>query len=172
MTTIRPATSADVPFLVQMLAVAADWRPDAVVRAPEEVLRDPALAHYVAGFGEDDRDVGLLAEEDGVAVGAAWWRFLPAEDPGYGFVDEATPELAVGVAAEARGRGVGTALLAALIQEARGRGLPALSLSVEADNPALAIYRRLGFEVVGADDGSPTMLLDLAADRGDAPSGT
>ncbi len=170
MASIRPATAADLPFLQQMLAEAVDWRPGAVARPPEAVLADPALAHYVLGFGQDARDGGVLAEED-EPVGAAWWRFFPASDPGYGFVDEATPEVSIGVVAGARGRGVGTRLLEGLIEEARQRALPALSLSVEPDNPALSIYRRLGFEVVGANDGSPTMRLDLRGEPGAGPPG-
>jgi GNAT superfamily N-acetyltransferase len=55
---------------------------------------------------------------EGEPVGAAWWRLFTAEDPGYGFVDEATPQVSIGVLPEARGRGVGERLLRALIAEA------------------------------------------------------
>lgn len=161
---IRPATEGDLPFLQQMLAVAADWRPGAVVRPPEAVLTDLALAHYVVGFGVDERDAGVIAEDDEL-LGAAWWRFFSPDDPGYGFVDEDTPEVSIGVMADARGRGVGTLLLEALIEEARRRQLAALSLSVEADNPAMSIYLRLGFETVGVNGGSSTMRLPLSSTR-------
>ena len=73
---------------------------------------------------------------------------LPPHDPGYGFVDEGTPEVSLGVRAEARGRGVGTSLLTALVREAGRRGLAALSLSIEPDNPAVRLYERLGFQIV------------------------
>lgn len=50
------------------------------------------------------------------------------------------------VAREWRGRGVGSALLAAAIEWARGRNLHKLSLGVFAHNtPAIALYRKFGF---------------------------
>jgi ribosomal protein S18 acetylase RimI-like enzyme len=48
---------------------------------------------------------------------------------------------------EARGRGLGAAVLERLEAEARGMGLNALFLVVDPDNaPALRLYRRRGFE--------------------------
>jgi GNAT superfamily N-acetyltransferase len=52
---------------------------------------------------------------------------------------------------EHRGSGIGTALMAALQEEATIAGLP-LALQVEAGNPAANLYRRLGF-VIDAGDG-------------------
>jgi GNAT superfamily N-acetyltransferase len=158
-TAIRCATAEDVEFLRDMLAVAADWRPDARVRSMAEIMGDPALAHYVAGWPADG-DVGFIAE-DGRPVGATWWRYFPEHDPGYGFVDPTTPEVSIGVVADARGQGLGTLLLEAIIEEARRRALLALSLSVEPDNPATALYQRLGFVTVGRVGGSLTMVLEL-----------
>jgi GNAT superfamily N-acetyltransferase len=94
-------------------------------------------------------------------VGAAWYRFLPAHDPGYGFVPE-LPELTVGVVPPWRGRGVGRLLVAGLLEEARASGLPGVSLSVEPDNvAALALYRSLGFEEVGGTGGALTLVVPL-----------
>lgn len=50
---------------------------------------------------------------------------------------------------EARGRGVGGALLRAVIGEARARGARQLHLEVRAGNDAVRLYRREGFEKVG-----------------------
>ena len=108
-----------------------------------EVLAEPAFARYVADWPRDG-DVGLIAEEGTIPVGAVWWRMFTQRDPGYGFVDEYTPELSIGVLYRGRRRGVGTRLLHALIAEAQRSALPALSLSVEPDNPAASLYRRLG----------------------------
>ena len=97
-------------------------------------------------------DAGLVAlDEQGEPVGAAWYRLFKHDDAGYGFVDERTPELSIAIVPEARGRGVGTRLLTALIEHARAEGFQALSLSVESDNPARALYERLGFVRVGGD---------------------
>jgi len=55
-------------------------------------------------------------------------------------------EIGMLVAREWRGRGVGSALLAAAIEWARERGLHKLSLGVFAHNAAgLALYRKYGF---------------------------
>ncbi|MBA3605730.1 MAG: GNAT family N-acetyltransferase [Acidimicrobiia bacterium] len=143
----------------QALAYAADWRPDAPVRTTTEVMARPELARYVADWPRPG-DVGVVAvDDDGRAVGAAWWRSFTAARPGYGFVDALTPEVSIGVIPEARGRGVGTAMLQALIDAAGACGLGALSLSVELDNPARRLYARLNFVPVAASEGSLTMVL-------------
>jgi ribosomal protein S18 acetylase RimI-like enzyme len=56
---------------------------------------------------------------------------------------------------------VGTALLRALIERARADDVPALSLSVERENPALRLYKQLGFRRVGRADNAWTMRLAL-----------
>lgn len=159
MALIRRATAEDAPFMQEMLTVAADWRPGARVRPVSEIMGIPALAHYISGW-PTKHDVGFVAEEEN-ALGAAWWRFFPQHDSGYGFVDEATPEVSIGVVQEARRRRIGTILMQALIDEAEGCGLPAMSLSVEGDNPTVSLYRRLGFVTVGQTEGSLTMILRL-----------
>jgi len=46
-------------------------------------------------------------------------------------------------------------LISAALDEARARGVARVSLSVEAGNPALQLYRAAGFErVVGAAEGT------------------
>jgi GNAT superfamily N-acetyltransferase len=160
--TIRAATADDAGFLAGMVAVAVDWRPGSSPRPVASVAGEPALAHYVSDWPRHGEAGFVGITEDRRPLGAAWWRFFTPLDPGYGFVDPAIPEVSVGVVSEARGHGVGTRLLQALIDEGRRRALPGLSLSVECDNPARALYERLGFTVVGLDGaGSVTMVLNL-----------
>lgn len=110
----------------------------------EEVLADPQTARYVEDWGRAG-DTGRIAESpEGTALGAAWYRQYSAAQPGYGFVSETVPEVSMAVDEQARGAGVGTALLTALVDEARRQGHPALSLSVLHDNPAVRLYERLG----------------------------
>jgi ribosomal protein S18 acetylase RimI-like enzyme len=156
---IRPATAEDLPFLEQMLAVAADWFSD-TPRSVSEIISDPAVAHYIAGWQRED-DVGVVAAEQTLKLGAAWWRFFTADDAGYGFVDASIPELSVAVVKSARRRGIGQQLLGALVEHAKARALPALSLSVAPDNHAVSLYKRVGFEQVGTVGESLTMLLRL-----------
>ena len=53
----------------------------------------------------------------------------------------------IAIVPEFRRRGVGTALLHSLLEEARARGLP-VRIHVERLNPALALYERLGFHLL------------------------
>ena len=58
--------------------------------------------------------------------------------------------LGMGVAAQHRARGIGKALLRATIEGASARGISRIELLVRADNePAIALYRRFGFELEG-----------------------
>jgi GNAT superfamily N-acetyltransferase len=157
-TTVRRAEAGDRTILEQMLAVAADWRA-LMPRPVSEVLATADLAHYIGGWPAPG-DFGFVAEDD-APIGAAWWRHFSATDPGYGFIDERTPEVSIGVLPEARGVGVGTLLLDALVAAAREQMLPALSLSVEVENEAQRLYQRLGFEEVETVAGSVTMALFL-----------
>lgn len=52
---------------------------------------------------------------------------------------------------EAQGRGIGAALVRGLQAEARVAGMP-LKLKVLKTNPALRLYQRLGFAIVGEDE--------------------
>ncbi len=123
-------------------------------------MRDPMLARYLEGWGRPG-DAGLLAVRGSERLGAALYRLFDPERPGYGFAGPGIPEITIGVVASERSHGVGTTLLQGLIQGARDGGYPAISLSVEVDNPALRLYQRLGFRRVGAADNAWTMLLDL-----------
>ena len=123
-------------------------------------MSESGLSHYVAGWPRSG-DVGFIAQDDRTPIGAAWWRFFTKDDPGYGFVDAAIPEIAIGVIARRRGSGVGTELLRHLMAEAESLSLPALSLSVDQENYAVSIYEKLGFVTVDSVGGSLTMLLSL-----------
>lgn len=156
---MRPATASDAAFLCEMLAAAADWRAETPTRAPAAVMDDSQIAHYVAGWPRED-DFGVVADDCGAPVGAAWCRFFPTRPRGYGFVAADVPELTIGVSADRRGEGVGRLLLMALILEASRRGTRRVSLSVESDNPAIDLYRSVGFVEVSGSPDAPTMVVD------------
>jgi GNAT superfamily N-acetyltransferase len=149
---VRRGGHQDVRFLRDMLHHAFYWRE-----------RDPGSTamRYVRVWGKPG-DTAVVALEDGFPVGAAWFRLFPAEEPGYGFVDEQTPELAIAVVPSRRGHGVGDALLNALLDRAREAGHAALSLSVDARNAgAIRLYEKHGFERVDDDGDSVTMVAGL-----------
>jgi ribosomal protein S18 acetylase RimI-like enzyme len=157
---IRAAVADDLSFLREMLGEAATWDRELSDTERLAATETPGVARYIEGWGRDG-DLGVVAESDGEPVGAAWIRSFPADAPGYGFIDESTPELSIAVARSARGRGVGGALLRELIERARQNGTASLSLSVEKQNPALSLYGRQGFEVVRDEGTTVTMRLDL-----------
>ena len=127
--------------------------------APSAAEEEPAY-RYVIGWGRDG-DAGVVALDDGFPAGAAWYRLFTADEPGYGFVDESTPELAIAVVPSRRGRGIGELLLASLLDRARADGIRQLSLSVERGNPALRLYEKHGFRVVREVGQTYTMLATL-----------
>jgi ribosomal protein S18 acetylase RimI-like enzyme len=153
---IRRGGRQDVRFLRDMLHHAYYWRERNPGDGP-----GPA-ARYVKGWGRPG-DTVLIAIDDGFPVGAAWYRLFREGLRGYGFVDDETPELAIAVVPNRRGRGIGEALLAALCERARADGYRALSLSVGRDNPALVtFYEAHGFTQVGdGDEHSLTMRREL-----------
>ena len=158
-TSYRPATAADGEFLRTMMAEAVNWR--ASPNFDHSILVSPELAHYLDGW-KRDTDFGVVAESQGEPVGAVWARFFNSSDPGYGYVADDIPEVSLAVSANSRGQGLGTALLEALINEARSLSLAAISLSVEDGNRARGLYERCGFSVVGREGNSDTMMLGLA----------
>jgi GNAT superfamily N-acetyltransferase len=159
---VRLATAVDAPFMAGMLVEAANWSADWKKKSRRRVLSAPVTAHYIAGWPRGT-DLGVIAQADGAPVGAAWLRFLPAADPGYGYVAPDIPELTIGVAGAWRGRGVGRALLRALAGQARSAGIRRISLSVERRNFAQQLYLAEGYQVVDSSDvHSDTMVKDLA----------
>ena len=150
---IRRGSELDVPFLRDMLHHAYYWR-ESDAEASEPVSR------YVANFGRRG-DAALIAIEDHRRVGAAWYRLFTREEPGFAFLDELTPEVSIAVVPNMRGRGTGSQLLSALMERARQEGYPALSLSVERDNPSIKLYERHGFRPVREEGDTVVMRADL-----------
>ena len=84
---------------------------------------------------------------------------FPAGAPGFGFVDEQTPELTIAVVPSRRGGGLGGQLMEALLEHARQEGHTAISLSAEQGMTKL--YERFGFRAVEEKDGTMTMMAEL-----------
>jgi GNAT superfamily N-acetyltransferase len=143
----RPVGKSDVRFLRDMLRHAYHWR------VAEDTERP--VYRYVRNWGRPG-DAGVLALEGPHPYGAAWYRVFTADEPGFGFVDEQTPELTIAVVPSHRGKGAGKELLEALLERARADGYEAVSLSTDRDQAAW--YERFGFETVGETPHAVTMV--------------
>ena len=152
---LRAVDRQDMRFLRDMLRHAYHWR----------IGEDPdrPLYRYVENWGRAG-DAGVIAFVGPNAYGAAWYRLFPASAPGFGFVDEETPELTIAVVPSRRGSGLGGELLAALLERAREEGHQAISLSAERGMTKL--YERYGFRAVEEKDGTVTMKADLQGHPG------
>ncbi len=147
---LRPAGHGDVRFLRDMLRHAYHWR----------FNEDPDLPvyRYVANWGRPG-DAGVIAFDPRGPFGAAWYRVFTADEPGFGFVDEQTPELTMAVVPSRRGQGVGAELLDALLERARQDGYAAVSLSAETEQTGF--YERNGFAAVRDTGTAVTMRREL-----------
>jgi ribosomal protein S18 acetylase RimI-like enzyme len=140
---IRPIEVREYPVLEDCLFNAI-YLPPGEEAPPREIIFEPEIILYIKDFGGKD-DCGVVAEKDGVIIGAAWTRIIPA----YGHIDDDTPELAISVLPEWRGQAIGSRMMNALFDRLRERGYHRTSLSVQKDNPAVRFYLRLGYQITG-----------------------
>ncbi len=132
---VRPATRHDLPTLVGLIRDLATYErePDAV-EIDEHLLADALFAESPVVFAN-------VADDDGVVLGMTiHFRNFSTWTGRLGIYLEDFY-----VRPDARGRGVGTALLAALADEARAHGWARIDWSVlDWNENALRFYRSIG----------------------------
>jgi ribosomal protein S18 acetylase RimI-like enzyme len=138
---LRRVEEADMAFLVDLYAstreqelAQVDWD-DGLKRAFVEQQFAAQDAHYRQNYPGATLDV---VEADGEPAGRL---YVFRGDSDIRIMD-------IALAPPFRGRGIGTKLLQALIEEADASGSK-LSIHVEHNNPARSLYDRLGFRPVG-----------------------
>jgi len=141
---IRVMSESDYVCLNEFLYQAI-FIPEGEQLPPRSIINEPEIFVYIKDFGTQAGDLGVVAEQNGQIVGVAWTRVIPA----YGHIDNETPELAISILPEFRGYGIGTRLMGNLFELLRKNGYNLTSLSVQKDNPAVRLYRRLGYEMSG-----------------------
>lgn len=153
---LRQVFAEDVLRIDLTSPVAPPSRPEgATLHTWSEATAARFFAVYEAAFRERPGFPGLpaadwiagLEDDDGFRPEASLLIELPGlGDAGFvtaavGWIDQ------VGVVPEARGRGLGSALTAESLARLRADGDDEAWLNVNVDNPAKAVYLRLGFVV-------------------------
>lgn len=148
---IRAVNRDDVPFLWDMLYEIRSLRcvREGKTLPSRDVLQTPDLARYVQDWGRIG-DRAFIASNAQIHIGAAWYRLFTTDNPGYGYLDNNTPELAIALFPQYRNKGIGESLLLHLLKQAKADGYGQISLSCDpANHNALHLYQKLGFEKVG-----------------------
>jgi ribosomal protein S18 acetylase RimI-like enzyme len=145
---IRPLTETDEQILWDMLYQALQTSEGAPSR---DILQQPEYARYVEGWGREG-DTGFVVSDKATKeiLGAVWYRIPADKQP-----DERTPELAFAVKPGQRKRGLGAALLTQLVKANPHHS--AISIRAAANNPAVRLYERFGFQIVSDIGGTVTM---------------
>ena len=137
---LRPIEMTEIPLLDNFLYEAI-FIPEGVPAPSKSIIDNEELQVYVRNFGQGKDDRCLVAECDGMVVGAVWTRIM--DD--YGHIADDTPSLAMSLYREYRNRGIGTELLERMLDLLRNDGYKEVSLSVQKANYAVRMYRRAGF---------------------------
>ena len=127
----------------------ADWPEVARIYAEGIATRNATFDTEVPS--REDWDAAHLGEHRFVALNegrvAGWVALAPVSDR---CCYEGVAEVSAYVGEEARGRGVGTALLHALVESSERAGIWTIQTGVFPENEAsLALCRRFGFRIVG-----------------------
>ncbi len=136
MTTIRPATAADVPQVLAFIRALALYEraPQEVTNTEERLLRD--------GFGPNPFYFCLIAEQDGEPAGYALSYFNYSSWKGVGVYLED-----IFVDPRFRGLGIGKALLKKVAALAVEKGCQRMQWEVlDWNTPAIDFYRAMGAE--------------------------
>lgn len=137
---LRPITEADMPFLLELYASTRAHEMAMIPWTDEEKQQFLAMqfhaqhTYYIENYQEATFDLIL-------------WEDQPI---GRLYVDEWLQELRIvdiALLPQYRNHGIGTYYLKALMQRASKEG-KGISIHVEHNNPAMALYTRLGFQKI------------------------
>ena len=116
-------------------------------------------ANYLQQKTDSTDEIELLADVDGRLVGSAGIEKV-------GSKEKARHRATFGISVDEAfwGQGIGSAMMRQMLDELRRAGYARASLSVQKENPALRLYERLGFEIIGdgEDETEWLMTIDLA----------
>lgn len=127
---------SEIDQIMEVMQVAFDpqWGEAWNTRQVSDALLMP---HTHAIVWNDDRRA--WQDGDGPAAGFVLSRHAADEEE----------LLLIAVRPEARGRGIGRALIGELFRHAKARGANRVFLEMRSNNPARRLYREVGFEPIG-----------------------
>lgn len=136
----RPATIADLPQIVEMLA-------DDFLGKQRERFESPLPESYLRAFEEIERDPNnelIAVEQNGEIIGTLQLTFIPS----ISFQGGKRAQIeSVRVAASARGQGIGKKMFEWAIERAREKNCRMIQLSTNNDRAdAQRFYENLGFK--------------------------
>lgn len=99
---------------------------------------------YTEYFGFKNTDIGIYSLTNNQLSGAAWIRLYRDSDGVYGYVNDTTPVLIIGVIHNMVGLGIGSLMMGQLLQEA-AVVYDQISVSVTSSSREVDFYTRLGF---------------------------
>lgn len=141
MLTIRSATHADLPGILEIYN-------DAVLNTTATADYEPSSLEVRTAWFEERKAAGypiFVAEESGRLLG---WSALNPYKPRIGY--RYTAEVSIYIAVDSRGKGLGKALLASLIEAAKAMKLHTLVGVIDGSNAvSLRLHANFGFEQVG-----------------------
>ena len=157
---LREWQLSDLPVLKDLLYESI-FLPEGTEPPPRNIIETPEIAIYIRDFGSKKDDYCLLAEIDGKIIGGVWVRILSDEIKGFGNIDNQTPEFAISLLKEYRNQGIGTKLMIEMIDYLKNKDYRQVSLSVQKENYAVKMYKKLGFEIISENEQDYLMVLKL-----------
>ena len=148
---IREIKHNEIDFLREMLYTAL-YVPEGQPPFPKSILEHPDISKYIAHWDTLPNDLALVAVINNELVGAIWGRTFSKSKAGYGFIDEKTPEICMAVKERFRNRGIGSRLTDEISKIYFSKGIKSISLSVDKQNRASLLYKRMGFTVTEDKD--------------------
>ena len=143
--------------LLEHFLYEAIFIPVGVEPPPKTIINMPELQEYIADFGSLKDDKAIVAEVEGKIIGSVWVRIMND----YGHIDDDTPSLAMSLYKEYRGLGIGTELLKEILLNLKLAGYTKVSLSVQKDNYAVKLYKKVGFTVYDENEEEYIMVTKL-----------
>jgi RimJ/RimL family protein N-acetyltransferase len=156
---IRPVRSGDAPLLADGFARLSHRSRRMRFLGAKTSLSAAELRYFTDVDHHDHEAIGALSAADGRGVGIA--RYVRDSN------DPRSAEIAVTIADDWQGRGLGTELLARLSARARKAGIDRFTALVSTDNAAMAgLLRKLGACLAGRGPGTVEYEVALAIPPG------